>query len=217
MKEQNQKKSVGAIHESPDNGRQIAAPTASHSRGADSRHQLRHQAGAKIRFLTVAGVIAGLYTALTVMLAPFSFGIVQCRVSEALTVLAAYHPAAVAGLTVGCALSNLMGLSMGANTAGALDILIGTFATGAAAWFSYRLRGVRWGGLPVLSTLPPVVFNALIIGTELTLVLGPVNLPTWVMWMGSVGLGQIIACVGGGLLLAKTLQKTPFGAKFFYK
>lgn len=159
-------------------------------------------------FLTIAGVIAGLYTALTLLLAPFSFGIVQCRLSEALTILAAYHPAAVAGLTVGCAVSNLVGLTMGANTAGALDILLGTLATGAAAWLSYRLRHIRLGGLPILSTIPPVVFNALIIGTELTVVLGPVNTPTWLMWMGSVGLGQVIACIGGGLILAYAFQKS---------
>ena len=165
------------------------------------------KASKQIRFLALAGVIAGLYTALTLLLAPFSFGIVQCRVSEALTILAAYHPAAVAGLTLGCAISNLVGLTMGANTAGALDILLGTLATGLAAWASYGLRNVRFGGLPVLSTIPPVVFNALIIGTELTLVLGPVNLPTWLMWMGSVGLGQVIACIGGGLLLAFAFQK----------
>lgn len=176
------------------------------SRTSSPTRTNQNRAGDNIRFLTVAGVIAGLYTALTLLLAPFSFGIVQCRVSEALTILAAYHPAAVAGLTVGCALSNLVGLSMGANVAGALDIVVGTLATGVAAWLSYRLRNVRWGGLPVLSTVPPVVLNALIVGTELTLVLGPVNLPTWLMWMGSVGLGQVIACIGGGLLLAKTFQ-----------
>ena len=161
-----------------------------------------------IRFVTVTGVIAGLYTALTLVLAPFSFGIVQCRVSEALTILAAYHPAAVAGLTVGCALSNFVGLAMGANTAGALDILLGTLATGLAAWLSYRLRHIRWGGLPVLSAIPPVLFNALIIGAELTVVLGPRTLPTLLMWMGSVGLGQLIACVGGGLLLAAAFRKS---------
>ena len=165
-----------------------------------------HRASEKIRFLAVTGMIAGIYTALTLVLAPLSFGIIQCRVAEALTVLAVYHPAAVAGLTVGCALSNFVGLAMGANTAGALDILLGTLATGLAAWLSYLLRNVRWGGLPVLSTLPPVVLNALIIGTELTLVLGPRNLPTLLMWMGSVAVGQVIACVGGGLILAKTLQ-----------
>lgn len=162
----------------------------------------------RIRFLAVAGLIAGLYTALTVVLAPLSFGLVQCRVSEMLTILAAYSPAAVTGLTVGCALSNLIGLSMGANIAGALDILLGTLATGLAAWLSYRLRGVRWGGLPVLSTLPPVILNALIVGAELTLI-SPV--PTWGIFfteMALVGLGQLIACVGGGLLLAATARKT---------
>ena len=166
----------------------------------------------KIRFLTTAGVIAGLYTALTLLLAPFSFGIVQCRLSESLTILAAYHPAAVVGLTVGCAISNMVGLTMGANTAGALDILLGTFATGLAAWLSYRLRHIRFGGLPVLSTIPPVVLNALIIGSELTVVLGPINLPTWLMWMGSVGLGQVVACIGGGLVMACAFQKSGFAA-----
>ena len=171
---------------------------------------MNNKASNNIRFLTTAGVIAGLYTALTLLLAPFSFGIVQCRVSESLTILAAYHPAAVAGLTLGCAISNLVGLTMGANTAGALDILLGTLATGAAAWLSYRLRHIRFGGLPVLSTIPPVVLNALIIGSELTVVLGPINLPTWLMWMGSVGLGQVIACVGGGLVLAYAFKKSGF-------
>ena len=171
----------------------------------------------KIRFLTLTGVIAGLYTALTLLLAPFSFGIVQCRVSEALTILAAYHPAAVAGLTLGCAISNLVGLTMGANTAGALDILLGTLATGLAAWASYGLRNLRLGGLPVLSTLPPVLFNALIIGTELTVVLGPVNLPTWLMWSALVGIGQIVACVGGGLLLAFAFQKSGIDKHLFGK
>lgn len=161
----------------------------------------------RIRFLAVAGLIAGLYTALTVALAPFSFGLVQCRVAEVLTVLAAYSPAAVTGLTVGCALSNLIGLSMGANIAGALDILFGTLATGLAAWLSYALRGHRIGGLPALSTIPPVVLNALIIGAELTLV-SPI--PTWKMFfteMTLVGAGQLIACVGGGLIVAKAVEK----------
>ena len=162
----------------------------------------------RVRYLAVAGLIAGLYTALTVALAPLSFGLVQCRVSEMLTILAAYSPVAVTGLSVGCALSNLIGLSMGANIAGALDILLGTLATGLAAWLSYRLRKIRWGGLPVLSTLPPVIFNAVIIGAELTLV-SPV--PTWQMFfteMALVGAGQLLACVLGGLVLAKTLQKS---------
>lgn len=157
--------------------------------------------------LAVAGLIAGLYTALTVALAPLSFGLIQCRVAEALTILAVYSPTSVVGLTVGCALSNLIGLSMGANIAGALDILFGTLATGLAALLSYRLGRYRLWGLPVLSAIPPVVLNALIVGAELTLI-APV--PTWEMFateMALVGVGQLIACVGGGLILAIAVEK----------
>jgi len=168
----------------------------------------------RIRFLTVTGLIAGLYAALTLVLAPISFGGVQCRVAEMLTILAAYTPAAIPGLTVGCVISNVVGLSMGANVAGALDILLGTLATGLAAWLSYRLRHIRVKGLPFWSTIPPVITNALIVGTELAVVLIPdLSVYGWLGWVASVGLGQIIACMGGGLLLAKMLQKTGFAAR----
>lgn len=160
----------------------------------------------RVRFLAVAGLIAGLYTALTVALAPFSFGIVQCRVAEALTILAAYSPASIVGLTTGCFLSNL--LSMGANPAGAWDLLLGPLATGLAAVLSYWLRGIRWGGLPVLSTLPPVVTNALIVGTELTFAFGPVAWWNWGLMAGSVAIGQAVACVVGGLIVAKSIENT---------
>ena len=171
----------------------------------------KQTASQRIRFLTVTGLIAGLYAALTLVLAPLSFGPVQCRVAEALTILAAYTPAAIPGLTIGCVISNVVGLSMGANVAGALDILLGTLATGVAAWMSYGLRRFRVKGLPLWSAIPPVITNALIVGTELAVVLVPdLTVYGWLGWVASVGAGQIIACIGGGLLLAGMLQKTGF-------
>lgn len=168
----------------------------------------------RIRLLAVTGLIAGLYAALTLLLAPLSFGPVQCRAAEALTILAAYTPAAIPGLTVGCVLSNLAGLSMGANTAGALDVLLGPIATGIAAWLSYRLRRYRVKGLPLWSAIPPIATNALIVGTELAAVVTPnLSLYGWLVWVGSVAAGQLIACMGGGLLLAGMLQKTGFSTQ----
>lgn len=168
-------------------------------------------ASQRVRFLAVTGLIAGLYAALTLVLAPLSFGPVQCRVAEALTILAVYTPAAIPGLTVGCVISNVVGLSMGANVAGALDILLGTLATGIAAWLSYRLRRFRIKGLPFWSSIPPIVTNALIVGTELAVVLVPdLTVYGWLGWVGSVAAGQVIACMGGGLLLAKLMEKTGF-------
>ncbi len=159
-----------------------------------------------VRALATAGLIAALYSALSMMVPPLSFGPLQCRPAEALTVLAVFTPAAVPGLTLGCALTNLVGLSLGANVAGAADVLIGALATGLAALLSRRLRHRRVAGLPLWATLPPVVINALVVGTELSL-LAPQ--PTWGFWLTQVALvtvGQVVACVGGGLLLARALQ-----------
>lgn len=155
------------------------------------------------RYIAVTGLIAGMYAALTLLLAPVSFGLIQCRLSEALTVLAAYTPMALPGLTVGCALSNLLGLGMGANPAGALDVVLGPLATGLAAWCSWRLRRNRTGGLPVLSTLPPVLTNAVIVGAELAALSPQFTLGVLFTQMGLVAVGQAVACIGGGLLVAK--------------
>lgn len=158
-----------------------------------------------VRNLTVSAVIAALYCALTLALPFMTFGPVQCRFSEALTILPIFTPAAVPGLAVGCVLSNAVGLAAGANVAGAWDILLGTVATLLAALCTRLLRKY-----PLLATLPPVLFNALIIGTELTLVL--YDTPTFILWIYnvlSVGAGQAIACIGGGMLIHTAVNRAP--------
>ncbi len=158
-----------------------------------------------IKKLTVSAVIAALYCALTLALPFMTFGPVQCRFSEALTILPVFTPAAIPGLAVGCVLSNAVGLAAGANVAGAWDILLGTLATLLAAVCSRALRKY-----PLLATLPPVIFNAVIIGTELTLAL--YETPTFVLWTYnalSVGAGQALACIGGGMLLYTAVNRAP--------
>jgi len=168
--------------------------------------------------LTQAAVIAALYTALTLILPVASFGPVQFRFSEMLTVLPTVMPVAIPGLTVGCVISNLIGVAMGANIAGAWDILVGSSATLLAALCTYALRNVRIKGLPVLATLPPVLFNAVLVGGELTVVslnrLAPVP---FLATAGTVGLGQLVPCVIGGLILFALLEKTGFMRHFGIK
>ncbi|MBO5928494.1 MAG: QueT transporter family protein [Clostridia bacterium] len=156
-------------------------------------------------YLAQAGVIAAAYTALTVLLQPLSYGALQVRVSEMLTILPVYTPAAIPGLAVGCFLSNLLGLSSGANPAGGWDLLFGTLATLVAAWLTRKGKAVRPGGVPLLSTLPPVFVNAVVIGAELYVVYG--GFPWWLHMLAVAG-GQLVACVGCGLLFATTLEKT---------
>lgn len=161
------------------------------------------------RQLTEIGVIAALYTALTLVIAPFSFGEIQCRVSEALTILPVFTPVAIPGLVLGCFLSNLIGLSMGANVAGAWDLLLGTGATLLAALFSYWFRKVTLRGWPWLSLIPPVFFNALIVGGELAFALVPkAPWDTFPLFAAQVGLGEAIAVFVGGSLLYVALTRS---------
>ena len=116
----------------------------------------------KVRFLALSAVIAALYAVLTYAAAAMNlaFGAVQFRFSEALTVLPAFTPAAIPGLAVGCLISNL------ASPLGVVDWVFGTLATLLAGIFSYLVRNIRWKEIPVLAPLPPVIFNAIIVGFE---------------------------------------------------
>ncbi len=164
--------------------------------------------------LTQAGMIAALYTALTLILPIASFGPVQLRFSEVLTILPVMTPTAIPGLTLGCLIANAVGVATGANIAGWWDVLVGTSATLLAALCSYGLRNVRVKNLPVLATIPPVLFNAVFVGGELSLIIaGRFDPSAMALCMGEVALGQLLPCIVGGLVLYKVLQKTGLDRK----
>ena len=147
--------------------------------------------------LCVAGAIAGLYAALTLLLAPVSFGqggAFQLRFSEALTLLPALSFAAVPGLTVGCFAANLL---CGAPWQ---DIVFGTLATLLASLLSYRLRRNLW-----LAAAAPVICNTVIVGATLSALYG---LPLFYAML-TVLPGEIAACFLLGVPLARGLQKLP--------
>ena len=147
-----------------------------------------------LRFMLRAAVIAALYAALTLLLAPISYGALQFRVSEALTLLPILTPAGVLGLTIGCLIANLLG------SATILDIVFGTAATLLAARLTRQLRDK-----PVLAALPPVLVNALVVGAVLSYAF---SLPLF-LTIGQVGLGQLGACYALGLPLFYALRRLP--------
>ena len=161
------------------------------------------------RRIAVCAMIAAIYTALVLALPWLSYGPVQVRVAEALTILPVLTPWAIVGLGVGVFVSNLVGAIIGANPIGMMDTVFGTSATVIAAAVTYWLRDVRYRGLPVLSALSPVVVNAIIIGAQLSIVytgtLASVSFLTFALW---VGVGQVIACMFLGLPLLKAVQRT---------
>lgn len=115
----------------------------------------------KTEYLTKAAVIAAAYVALTYVNYEFSYGAIQFRLSEALTILPVFCPAAIPGLTLGCLLSNLL------SKLGPWDMLFGTLATLIACIVTYAARNLTIKGFPPVSFLSPVVFNGLIIGAEI--------------------------------------------------
>ena len=155
----------------------------------------------KVRFLALSAVIAALYAVLTYAAAAMNlaFGAVQFRFSEALTVLPAFTPAAIPGLAVGCLISNL------ASPLGVVDWVFGTLATLLAGIFSYLVRNIRWKEIPVLAPLPPVIFNALIVGTYLYL-LAPSE-ATLLFSIGSIGFTEMAVTYVLGIPLIGILEK----------
>ena len=158
-----------------------------------------------LRSLAAGGMIAGAYAALSLVLAPITFGAVQCRVSEALTLLPVLSPTAVWGVTLGCLVTNAVGAGTGANFLGALDILFGTAATLLSALATRALGKVRVRGVPVLAALPPVLINAAVIGGEWCwAATGSLNGAFWV-FAGQIALGQLPPCILG-LVLVRALE-----------
>lgn len=154
------------------------------------------------KFIVQAGVIAALYSVLVILgtftpIGFINFGPIQLRISEALTVLPYFTPAAIPGLFIGCLVSNIFGTAVGVMLP---DIIFGSLATLAAASCSYLLRKRKW-----LVPLPPVVINAVVVGLLLTYVYG-LSSPLMVNIL-TVGVGQIIACYGLGMGLLYVLDK----------
>ena len=148
------------------------------------------------RRLARGAVIAALYTALTLLLAPISYGQLQVRLSEALTLLPILLPEAVPALAIGCLLSNILG---GCTI---FDIVFGTLATLLAALCTRRLRGKFW-----LAATMPVVFNGVIVGAVVHYCYSPAfPLP---LCMLTVAIGEAIACIIVGPLLIGALRRIP--------
>ena len=148
----------------------------------------------KSKHLVHGAVIAALYASLTVLTMPISYGIMQIRIAEALTVLPAFMPAAIPGLFIGCVISNMLGPN------GIIDIVFGSLATLLAGILTYKLRHNS-----LLIPLPPVLANGTIVGAILYYVYGvPAPLLSCILWVGA---GEAVACYGLGLPLAKYLAK----------
>ena len=143
----------------------------------------------KVLFMTQAAMIAAIYVVLCLVFEPISYGAIQTRVAEALTVLPFFTPAAIPGLFIGCLIANGLGGGI------LLDVVAGSLTTLAAAYLTWMLRGKS----KFLASVPPVVLNAIVIPWVLKFGYGePLPIP---FLMVTVGLGEILTASIMGTVL----------------
>lgn len=150
----------------------------------------------RVTFITQSAMIAAIYVVLTLFISAFNLasGAIQVRLSEALTVLPAFTPAAIPGLFIGCLISNLVSGCL------PLDVIFGSLATLIGALGTYLLRKWKWA-----APVPPILANALIVPFVLAYVYHiPGGVPYFML---TVGIGEIISCGVLGMLLYNILAK----------
>ena len=149
----------------------------------------------KSAFMTHAAMIAAIYVVLTYIFAPISFGDVQVRIAESLTILPIFTPAAIPGLFIGCMIGNILG--------GAIlpDIMLGSLATLIGAVFTYLLRKKS----QFVCVLPPIISNTIIVPLVLRYAYG-IALPIPFLML-TIGIGEILSCGVLGLIVYYALRR----------
>lgn len=164
-----------------------------------------------VRRLVRCAVIAAVYVVVCLVLAPFSYGAVQVRVAEALCLLPVFGAEYIVGVTLGCFLANLLGSTV-------VDVVFGTLATLLACLVTYKLRDIRVRGLAIPASLPPVVFNMIIVGAfEITFFFSD-GAPTAMLAVFNavtVGIGELISCTVLGVALVKLIESNAGLNKIF--
>lgn len=149
----------------------------------------------KVLLLVQAAMIGAIYVVLTLLFQPFSFGQIQVRIAEALTILPVFTPAAIPGLFVGCLIGNILGGSI------LPDIIFGSLATLIGATFTYLLRNQN----KFLGPVPPILSNTIIVPFVLRYGYG-VNLPIPFLML-TVGIGEVISCGVLGMIIYHALKR----------
>lgn len=145
----------------------------------------------KTEFLVKSAVVAALYAALTMTLGFISYGPIQFRIAEVMTLLAFIDPLYIPGLVLGCAISNIT------STIGIIDIIVGGLATLIAVYLIRKTKNL------FIASLWPTIINSIFVGAELYYVLG---LPFWLSAL-QVAIGEFVVVTIIGYPLFKYVLK----------
>ncbi|KXG45070.1 transporter [Tepidibacillus decaturensis] len=148
--------------------------------------------------MAMISAIAALYAVLTIAIAPLSYGWIQFRVAEALTILPFFTPLAIPGLAIGVLIANII------SPLGIIDMVVGTLATLIAAIITSKIKN-KW-----LVPWPPILINAIFVGLELGIVFSTeISIPLAMLWVGIGELG-VLYLLGMPLLFILERRKDLF-------
>lgn len=160
-----------------------------------------------IRKIAYAAVIGASYAALTIMLAPISYGPIQFRIAEALCILPFFFPFSVWGLFVGCILANLI------SAYGPIDVVFGSLATLFAGLCTMQIGKMNAAPLfsKILACLPPVIFNGVIVGAIIAYSAAVEKFwQSFIIFGLQVAVGELVVMYVIGLPLLIFLPKAEF-------
>lgn len=153
------------------------------------------------RKLVRCALVAALYVALCLALSPFSYGAIQVRIAEALCLLPVFGVEYIVAVTLGCLLANLLGSTI-------IDVVFGTLATFLACLCTYKLRNARINGFSIPAAIPPILWNAVIVGPEIAFFFSdvPATFSIVVFNAVTVAIGEVISCGILGVALVKLIE-----------
>ena len=149
-----------------------------------------------LKVLIRNGIVAAIYFVLTLVSFPISFGLIQVRISEILTLLCFYNPEYILGVTIGCLLSNILG----PGNFGILDIVFGTLATLLSCVFVSLFKKL------IFACIFPVIINGFVVGA--VIYFSTETLPFFAV-VGLIALGEFIA-ISLGYILMSILSKNRY-------
>lgn len=159
----------------------------------------------KVKKVVFSALIAAIYAAVTMSLCFQSYGVIQFRLSEALTVLPFFSSYSIPGLFIGCIISNIISPS------GILDMVFGSLATLLAAIITYYIGKSSIKYKEYIAPMPAVIVNALVVGVMLHYT---INWPL-ILAVLQVGLGELVCCYGIGLPMLLFINRNTSIRKYF--
>ncbi len=150
-----------------------------------------------ISSITRNAIICALYIVITILGYPLSFNALQFRFSEILILLCFFRKDYIVGVSLGCAIANLL------STLGLFDVLFGTIATILSCLVIMFCKQLA------IACIFPVVFNAFIVGAELYFILGE---PFWIS-VGWVALGEFVVMIIGYIIFMCIKKQKGFFTK----